>query len=194
MNPKISGVFICTIVVATFITGAVAYPLVHSVRLAFGLPITLVILWGLWALLPAIDPIAKGFPGFRYVYDFFWILLSAVLAYAYALSLGAALGWPVNIFHAVLPAVAMLVFVAAILLPQIHRNWFFGIRTPWTLSSDDVWMKTHQFGRPLFIIVAVLIYISTFVSRTWSIGIVSGSILLATIGIVAYSYFIFRRH
>ncbi len=181
------------IVLATFITGTVAYPRVGTVALAFGLPTMLLALWGLWALLPAIDPIAKGFPGFRYIYDFFWILLVGVLAYAYALRLGYALGWQVNVLHSVTPAVAVLLFVTGVLLPRIRRNWFFGIRTPWTLSSDEDWAKTHQFARPLFMAAGVLAFVGAFTPRVLSIGLIIGPFLLAAIMSVVYSYLVFHR-
>ncbi len=193
MNPKVSGVLIFVIVLATFITGAIAYPYIGSPAPVFGIPIALLMLWGLWALLPAVDPIAKGFPGFRYIYDFIWILLSAVLAYAYALTLGKSLGGQVNVLHAVMPAIAALFFIIGMLLPRIRRNWFFGIRTPWTLSSDEDWMKTHRFGRPVFMIAGVLILIGVFMPRAWSKGFLIGPILAGAIACVIYSYLVFRR-
>ncbi|MDE1970265.1 MAG: SdpI family protein [Patescibacteria group bacterium] len=194
MNTKVSGVLICVIVLAVFITGALVYPSLGDFRLAFGLPITLLMLWGLWALLPAIDPIAKGFPGFRYVYDLFWILLSSFLAYSYALKLSKALGvLQIDVLRATLPALAALFFVISMLLPMLRRNWFFGIRTPWTLSSDEDWMKTHQFARPLFGIASLLIFIGTFMPRIWGIGLLVGPIFLAIMASAIYSYIIFPR-
>ncbi|MDE1874578.1 MAG: SdpI family protein [Patescibacteria group bacterium] len=193
MNPKISGLLIFIIILATFITGAIVYPHIGDFGTTFGLPIVLVILWGLWALSPAIDPVAKGFPGFRHVYDFFWILLSALLAYAYSLVISKALGQHVDGFHAVIPATAVLFFVIGALLPRIKRNWFFGIRTPWTLSSDEDWARTHRFSRPLFMIAAVVILVGAWTPRDWSIGLIVGPVLLAAIISVLYSYFTFRR-
>lgn len=37
-------------------------------------------------------------------------------------------------------------------LPRIPRNWFFGIRVPWTLASDEVWRRTHRLGGWLFVL------------------------------------------
>ena len=192
MNPKISGALIFLIVLAVFSTGAITYPHIGNAALAFGLPTVLLALWGLWALLPAIDPVAKGFPGFRHVYDFFWILLSGVFAYAYALTLGRTLGWQVNVLHSVTPAVAALLFVTGALLPRIRRNWFFGIRTPWTLSSDEDWAKTHRFARPLFMIAGVFAFLGAFTSRVLSVGLIVGPFLFAATASIVYSYLVFR--
>ncbi|MBU6141889.1 SdpI family protein [Patescibacteria group bacterium] len=193
MNPKISSAFIFTIVLATFITGALVNPYLNNFRLSFGLPIALLMFWGLWALLPAIDPIAKGFPGFRYIYDLIWIMLSAVLACGYALRLGDALGWKIDIARAMMPPIAVLIFTAGALLPRIHRNWFFGIRTPWTLSSDEDWKRTHQFGKPLFMTAGILIFLGAFLPRVWGSAILIAAILGAALASVAYSYFVFHR-
>ncbi len=37
-------------------------------------------------------------------------------------------------------------------LPKIPRNWFFGIRVPWTLASEEVWKRTHRLGGWLFVL------------------------------------------
>ncbi len=193
MNPKVSSAFLFTIVLATFITGALVNPFVNDPRLSFGVPVLLLLLWGLWALLPAIDPIAKGFPGFRYIYDLIWIMISAVVAYGYALKLGDVLSWNVDIVRAMMPPIAVLIFTVGALLPRIGRNWFFGIRTPWTLSSDEDWKKTHEFSRPVFMTAGALILLGTFLPRVWGAGLLIASILGAAFISVVYSYVVFRR-
>lgn len=194
MNPKVSGALIFVIVLAMFVTGAIVYPYVGSFQLVFGLPMTLLILWGIWALLPAIDPVAKGFPGFRHIYDLVWILISAMLAYVYALVLATTLGWQVDVLRAVTPAVAVIFFVSGVLLPRIRRNWFFGVRTPWTLSSDEDWTKTHRFSSPIFMIAGVLILLGSFMpSPAWAAWFLVAPIILAAGTSVIYSYVVFRR-
>lgn len=192
MNSKISGVFLSIMVTATFVAGAVVYAQVGGVRTAFGLPAVLLVLFGLWALLPAIDPVARGFPGFRYAYDFFWILLSAVLAYCYAVELGKAIGWRIDALGAVMPAAGALVFVTGALLPKIGRNWFFGIRTPWTLSSNDDWIRTHRFGRPLFMAAGAVILAGAFMPGAWSVALAIISVVTAAVITVLYSYFTYK--
>ena len=59
-----------------------------------------------------------------------------------------------------MPALAVLWFCLGVFLKRAKRNWFVGIRTPWTLSSDLVWDKTHQVGGRLFQVTAPIILIS----------------------------------
>jgi hypothetical protein len=42
------------------------------------------------------------------------------------------------------------------MVENAKRNWFIGIRTPWTLSSDSVWDKTHKLGGKLFKVSGII--------------------------------------
>ena len=211
MNPRTTSFFIGTMVVAMFTAGIIVYSHMPSSAAshwdmagratgflprfwaAFLAPSIALALWGLWALLPKIDPIAPGFKGFRYAYDFIWVLLTAFLAYIYALTLWANLGVSINMAYFVMPAVALLFIVLGAILPLIKRNWFVGIRTPWTLSSDLVWEKTHKVAAWLFILAGVIVGISTFTSLTQNLWVILTPLLLAALVPVAYSYILFLR-
>jgi uncharacterized membrane protein len=61
-------------------------------------------------------------------------------------------------FHPAFPLTPILVVGLAVLLmiygnllTKLRPNWFFGIRTPWTMESRDVWVKTHRLGGRLMI-------------------------------------------
>ncbi len=210
MNPRITGVFIGIMVVACFVAGAVVYPHLPLVAAshwnaagepngtlprfwaAFLMPFIMLGLSGLWALLPRLDPIAPDFKGFRHVYDFFWVLLTAFFAYAYALMLETNLVAPMNIVHAVIPPLALLFIALGALLPLVKRNWFFGIRTPWSLSSDDDWVRTHQFASPLFVAAGVIAFFATFASGMFALSLTVGPAILAALASVVYSYLIYR--
>jgi len=55
------------------------------------------------------------------------------------------------------PGLFVLFYYLGILMQHSRRNWFVGIRTPWTLSSDVVWEKTHKRGGLVFKACAVLV-------------------------------------
>ncbi|MGQ9811085.1 MAG: SdpI family protein [bacterium] len=46
--------------------------------------------------------------------------------------------------------IGLLCFYIGILLKNAKRNWFIGIRTPWTVSSEKVWDETHKIAGKLF--------------------------------------------
>lgn len=211
MTPKFVGGLMFIIIVACFITGILVYPALPLQALshwnaagqadgsmsriwaAFLLPAIMLVLFAVWAWLPRIDPINTGYKSFRYIYDFFWFLIMAFLAYVYALSLGANLGWQFNFAQALMPALAIVIFILGSLMPYIKRNWFFGIRTPWTLSSDRVWEKTHEFGGRLFQFAGLIIGASSFSSGRWSVWFIVWPLILAGLVSVIYSYAIFSK-
>lgn len=211
MNSRFVGTLLLIIIIACFATGVIVYPnlptLFASHWNAVGqpngamnkfwgisvMPFIMLLLVGLWALLPRIDPIAPGFKGFRYVYDFFFFVIIAFLAYVYALTLWANLGWHFNMLSATFPALALLIFIIGALMPRLKRNWFVGIRTPWTISNDTVWDKTHKLSGTLFEISALFILASAFVSREAVLWLVIMPLIAAALISAMYSYVIFKN-
>ncbi len=200
------------ILLACVATGAFVYPtLPATVALHWGaggqVNGTMSKLWGvallplimlacivLWAVLPQLDPVAPNFTLFRYVYDFIFFLLVAFFAYVYALTLLTNLGVHFNMTTALLPALAALVAILGALLPSLKRNWFIGIRTPWTLSSDRVWDKTHRLGRVLFEVSAVCILAAACTPPPLALWLALLPLLAATLICVVYSYVVFREN
>jgi uncharacterized membrane protein len=79
------------------------------------------------------------------------------------------------------------VFIAAIgfLIPRAHPNWFVGIRTPWTLTSDLSWERTHRIGGPLFIVLGILMIAAGLIAPAQAIVV----LVVAAIAIVAFLFF-----
>ena len=78
-------------------------------------------------------------------------------------------------------------------MKNVKRNWFFGIRTPWTLSSDEVWDKTHKFGGKLIQLSAVISLLGFFVGKNAVIFVLIVPIILAALTSVVYSYVIYKK-
>ena len=77
-------------------------------------------------------------------------------------------------------------------LGKVRPSWFVGIRTPWTLSSKLAWTKTHRIGGWLFVVVGVGILIAAVVHSAWAIPIGLVSIVASSLGLVVYSWFVWR--
>jgi uncharacterized membrane protein len=76
---------------------------------------------------------------------------------------------------------------------KIKSNWFVGIRTPWTLSSEDVWNKTHRLSGKLFMIVGLIMILGAFIpSRYFGLIFITIIIVLLFIPVV-YSYLLYRK-
>jgi len=91
-----------------------------------------------------------------------------------------------------LPVVGLLFIGLSFLIEKAKRNFFIGIRTPWTLSSDTVWEKTHKLGAQAFRLGGALIIVSAFLGEN-GFWLLMAAILFASLIPVGYSYFLWRQ-
>jgi uncharacterized membrane protein len=94
---------------------------------------------------------------------------------------------------ALLPALGLLFIFIGFLLRRAKRNFFIGIRTPWTLSSDTVWNETHRIGAVLFMISGALAFIGGLFGGTASLWLMFIPIVGSTIFLLIYSYVLYQR-
>jgi len=141
----------------------------------------------LFFVLPRIDPLKRNIDDFRNYYDWFIILILLFLLYIYKLTILWNLNYRFNMGQALVPAFAVLFFYSGILLEKSKMNWFIGIKTPWTLSSESVWGKTHKLGGLLFKISAGLSLIGLIYAR-YAFYFVIVPIILSSIYVTYYSY------
>lgn len=159
----------------------------------FLLPIIMTVLLGLYTIVPKVDPLKENIESFRAYYNGFWIFFFIFFAYIFGLTLAWNLGYSFNLITAMTPAFSLMLYTVGVLVENAKRNWFVGIRTPWTLSSDTVWQKTHQLGGKLFKVAALLPLIALFTKdESLIVGSLSASALIAGLIPIVYSYFVYR--
>ena len=109
-----------------------------------------------------------------------------------SITLAIPLGVPINISFVINLLVSVLFIFIGNYLGKLQRNFWAGIRTPWTLASDIVWERTHRLGGWLFVGAGVLGIITAFIPalRIW--GVVSLVILVSAI-LVIYSYIVYHQ-
>ena len=133
----------------------------------------------LMMLLPRIDPRRANWEKFRGELRLFVTVLVLVFAWIQAVALGAALGWNVDTGRAVMGGVGVLLAVIGNYLPRIRSNWFLGIRTPWTLSSERVWRDTHRIGGRAFVLGGGAMGLAGVVSGAFARGLSVGAVGVA---------------
>jgi uncharacterized membrane protein len=150
--------------------------------------LTLLLIW-----LPKIDPLRPNFTGFQKQYYGFILAfnLFMLLVHIYMILWNTEIT-RFNPMSMISIGVGMLLYAAGVMIKNSKRNWFAGIRTPWTLSSENVWDKTHQLGSYLFKAVGVLIGFSIFIPR-FSIGLILFSSIGISLILVIYSYIAYRQ-
>ena len=92
-----------------------------------------------------------------------------------------------------LPAMGFLFIFIGFMLRKAKRNFFIGIRTPWTLSSDTVWDKTHQLGAVLFMASGVLAFIGGLFGGMTAFWFLFVPLIGSTIFLLVYSYVLYQR-
>ncbi len=158
----------------------------------FLMPIISVGMLLLFILIPRIDPLKSNIQQFRKYYDGFVVLIIVFLFYLYLLTIFWNIGYTFNMITFLSPAFAILFYYAGILIENAKRNWFIGIRTPWTLSSDKVWDKTHKIGGKLFKIAGLLALLAIFF-ESYAIFIIIVPVIMVSIYTVVYSYFEYQK-
>lgn len=205
-----SEILILFLVAASFVVGIYIYPQMPE-RMAshwgmegqvdgylskfwgvFLLPIIFLVMAILFIIIPRIDPLKNNIQQFRKYFDGFIVLIFLFFLYIYGLTLYWNLGNMFNMIAFMISAIAVLFYYCGILINNSKRNWSIGIKTPWTMSNDIVWDKTHKIGSKLFKISAIICLLGLIwpFSAMWFVLV---PILASTLFVFVYSYLEFKK-
>ncbi|MFA6171479.1 MAG: DUF1648 domain-containing protein [Patescibacteria group bacterium] len=159
---------------------------------AFLMPIIGAAVYIIFLLIPRIDPRRENIQKFRSYFDGFIVLLLLFFFYLHGLTLAWNLGSNFDMVVMLIPAFFVLFFYVGVMLRHAEMNWTIGIRTPWTLSSEKVWKKTHLLGGRLFQLSAIISLIGILFPNQ-AIWLLLIPIIASALGLFAYSYFLYRR-
>ena len=201
---------IALVLVLTAVITLVAYPVMPDVVAShwnaageldgtmpkfWGLALIPLLMYGfcaLLAVLPRIDPLRKNYEKFRDYYEGFILVFAAFLLF---IQLQIIL-WGRGIYmspNLTLPILMGFLFIyIGFLMEHAEPNWFVGIRTPWTLSNETVWKKTHRKGATLFKLAGVVSFIGILAGIYAWLFILVPAIAVAGYTVV-YSYVEFRK-
>jgi uncharacterized membrane protein len=155
------------------------------------MPLVMTSVWVLFLVLPRVSPRGYRIERFQVAYD---LMHLALLAFFWVLSLFVLLvgsGVPIPMGRAIPFSVGVLLIVIGNFMGKLTKNFFVGIRTPWTLANDEVWLRTHRLGGKLFVVAGLGLAISGFFGGG-SVPIFAAAFVAAGIPI-AYSYFLYRK-
>src|SRR3990172_2155610 len=159
----------------------------------FMMPLIALGMLGLFMIVPAIDPLKANIAQFRGTFNLFIVLMIVFLLYVHGLTIVWSLGYQnFRMSSAMLPFVGLLFIFIGYLLRKAKRNFFIGIRTPWTLSSDTVWDETHRLGSILFMISGVLAVIGGFFGGMIAFWMLLVPLIGSTFFMGIYSYVLFQ--
>lgn len=159
---------------------------------AFFMPVLGLLLLGLFYALPLLDPMKGNYAAFRREYDNFTAAMIGFMAYVYALTLAYNLGYQFNLVQLLSPAFAALLYSAGAMIGKAKQNWFVGVRTPWTMSSEKVWGRTHAIAGRMFKAAGIVALLGLAMP---AVGLVASLCVLVAAAIfsIAYSYVEFQK-
>lgn len=146
----------------------------------------------LLAVLPRLDPLGENIESFRAQYDWFAVVLAVYLSAVHLAVIAFNLGYEFDFTLVALAGMAALFYYIGIILDHAERNWFIGIRTPWTLSSDEVWNRTHDLGAKLFKLTAIVSAVGLLLGDL-AIFVILGATIITALITTVYSYYCYRQ-
>jgi uncharacterized membrane protein len=160
----------------------------------FMMPLITLGMFLLFLVVPSIDPLKANIAQFREAFNLFVVLIVGFMLYIHGLTLAWSLGYTnFKMSTSILPALGLLFIFIGFMLRKAKRNFFIGIRTPWTLSNDHVWDKTHQLGSILFMVSGVLALIGGFFGGTIAFWMFFVPLMASMLFLVIYSYVLYRN-
>ncbi len=157
------------------------------------MPLVIIGLTGLFNVLPKLDPRRANYAKFI---DTYWLIANAVILFiliGHGMIVATGLGYPVKVDRFMPIGIGLLFIVLGNYLTRVEPNWFIGIRTPWTLSSDTVWRKTHRTGGWLMVVGGFVLAASVFLPQGAFPPLLIAAILIVAVIPVAQSYVLWKR-
>lgn len=159
-------------------------------------PLTAVFMTGLFWLLPKIEPLKENLLASHKAYGVTWILVSVfniglawLIARSYLVENGAELAVSPRL---IVISLSVLFIGIGNMLGKVRQNFFFGIRTPWTLTSELSWEKTHRLGGRLFVLTGVLSILFAIITPKMAIYTFTGLMIGMVAALCIYSYRVWK--
>jgi len=160
---------------------------------AFLLPLTLLGIYLLFWVIPRIDPKKANYTQMGRV---FWIIGTAITLFMSMLywgTLGVSLGYLETLPRWSFSGIGILFVILGNYFGKIKFNYTLGIRTPWTLASEEVWYKTHRFAGPIWIVGGIVLFLIEFLPKAWTSPLFIVVIIALGVLPMGYSYLLYRK-
>ncbi|HET7570311.1 MAG TPA: SdpI family protein [Gammaproteobacteria bacterium] len=158
---------------------------------AFITPLFMLGTWAVLAVLPKISPRGYRLDQFIGVYGIVTLAILVTMLVVAIVTLLAATGAQLDLTRIMFIVIGALFVVLGNYMGKMRKNFFIGIRTPWTLANDEVWVRTHRLGGWLFVLAGfAIIVIGILKCAPWTfMAAIGGAALIPA----TYSYFAYRQ-
>lgn len=143
--------------------------------------------------LPRLDPLKGSYGRFTHSYSLIMDLVVALFALIHGLSMYAAFNPDVQVGMIIPFAIGLMFAAMGNQFGKVKRNFFMGIKTPWTLASERVWTQTHRLAARVWVVGGLGAALSAFLPAPWSFVVFMTLVLAAAFVPMAASYVFYRR-
>ncbi|HEY5337138.1 MAG TPA: SdpI family protein, partial [Rhizomicrobium sp.] len=157
-------------------------------------PALALFLTALFALWPSIEPRRANLASSRVPYAVGWIGAVGILAGVHIVIVMTARGVVLDVAGYAVAGVSILLIALGNFLGKSRANFFLGVRTPWSLSSDLSWEKSNRLSGRLFVVTGI-VTLGALVAMGQAAALytlISGTVVSAICGIAA-SYVYWKR-
>lgn len=145
--------------------------------------------------LPSLEPRKQGLERSQSLYAWSWATALMLFAAIQLVVVSAALGWDLNAGRIVIGALGVMFVLIGNALGKSRPMYMVGIRTPWTLASEEVWIKTHRLGGKLMVVAGLTMLAAALLALPPAVmgGASAAAMASALIVPVVYSYLLWRQ-
>jgi uncharacterized membrane protein len=145
----------------------------------------------MFSALPWLSPKKFEVDSFRATYLYIMIVIVALLAYCQLLVLISALGMVLDVSRALEGGVSLLIALLGNVMGKVRRNFYVGVRTPWTIANEQVWNSTHRFAAKTFFAAGLLGLVAVILRAPFWLPM--AAILIAALAPVIYSLVFYKQ-
>ncbi|MFC5447285.1 SdpI family protein [Paenibacillus aestuarii] len=143
-------------------------------------------------VVPSLDPKRANYAKFMDVYELLRFVIVLFLSGIFVVVLLFNIGYNISMNTVMYLSLGALWIVFGNYMGRIRHNYFMGIRTPWTLASEDVWRKTHRLAAPLWVLCGLVFFIGAFIGSATPYLLFGGIIVSVAVPII-YSFLVFQK-
>jgi immunity protein, SdpI family len=158
----------------------------------FLMPGAMVLMLVLFAFLPALSPRHFEVDSFRSTYLYIMVLVTALFGYMNGVILLAT--WQevrggekfMDIGRVLIGGMFLFFALLGNVMGKVRKNFYIGIRVPWTLASDRVWNDTHRLAAWLMVAGGIIGFVLVLagLNLVWAFGVMIVTFLIP----VVYSF------
>lgn len=149
----------------------------------------------LFWFLPSLEPRREGLARSQGLYLWGW---AAVLLLGGAMEVAVvsvALGWGIPVNHLIVGILGLVLVMIGNQLGKSRSMYMIGLRTPWTLASEEVWIRTHRLAGKLMVLAgAAMVAAALLPLPSGLLATVAAAAIALAAGVpILYSFLLWRR-